>query len=539
MSTEQSAKIVFLAVIFTCLSSIGSHAQNKPENVKAIWEDATLSDSLRFNALIRFYEQNTFSQPDYVLQLTDYHLQLAEEKKNDKEKVNAFSEKSFAFFTKDNIQKAEESLKNAIKIQITLDDSVSLARLYANLASVYREQGKFIETINYYNYSLKIFEGAKEEQSAAAVLGNLGLVFFDIKNNEIALDYFEKARDTYKKLNLDDKVGYVSMNIGAIDFEKQDYKQSIENAEKALTLFEESNNLFATIDCYILLAKSLHKSDKTEQALAYVVKGLEISQKLGNISKVAETKILMTELYLESDVNKATQTGEEVLAILNADSDKKTKAILYNLLYKCYKKTDQIELSHEMYDQYTIYNDSVLKELSNLELIKEAVNQEFKIKLSETQKSFEQSEKELKKSQIIKISIIISVFTGLVFAIFFYFRRKINSDRKRREELVEEIEKLKKSGIPTASGSTEAFQLNREKIETSIQRKLNETDWNVLNVLSQNSVISNKEIATQVFMSVDGIGSALRRMYEYFEIEESKYKKTDLIRKAIQISNNS
>jgi ATP/maltotriose-dependent transcriptional regulator MalT len=103
---------------------------------------------------------------------------------------------------------------------------------------------------------------------------------------------------------------------------------------------------------------------------------------------------------------------------------------------------------------------------------------------------------------------------------------------------VEEIEKLKKSGTLMVSGTVESFQLDRVKIETYIQRKLNETDWNVLNVLSRNPVLSNKEIATQVFMSVDGIGSALRRMYDYFEIEESKYKKTDLIRKAIQISNN-
>ncbi|MDX1907901.1 MAG: tetratricopeptide repeat protein [Bacteroidia bacterium] len=539
MSTKRSAKRLFLAVMFTCLSSIGAYAQNKPENVKAIWEDVTLSDSLRFNALHRFYEHNTFAQPDYVLQLTEYHLQLAAEKQNDKEKVNALSERSFAFFTKDNIQKAEENLEDAIQIQITLDDKVSLARLYANLASVYREQGKFIETIRQYNYSLKIFEEAKEEKSEAAVLGNLGLVFFDIKNNEIALDYFERAREKYKKLNLHDKVGYVSLNIGAIDFEKKDYSQSIKNAEKALTLFEENNNLLAIIDCYILLAKSLQKSNQTDQALAYIHKSLEASQQLGNTSKVIENKILMAELYVESDIHKATQIGEEALAMLDANSDKKTKASLYNLLYKCYKGTQKMELSHNMYDQYVVYNDSIVKEQSNLELIKEAVNQEFKIKLLETQKSFEQSEKELKRSQIIKLSVTVFVFVLLVSSIFFYFRRRIHSDRKRREELVEEIEKLKKSGTFMISGATETFQLDRVKIETAIQRRLNETDWNVLNVLSRNPVISNKEIATQVFMSVDGIGSALRRMYDYFEIEESKYKKTDLIRKAIQISTDS
>jgi len=38
-------------------------------------------------------------------------------------------------------------------------------------------------------------------------------------------------------------------------------------------------------------------------------------------------------------------------------------------------------------------------------------------------------------------------------------------------------------------------------------------------------------------MSVDGIGSSLRRMYVYFDIKESKYKKIALITKAIKASN--
>jgi hypothetical protein len=38
-------------------------------------------------------------------------------------------------------------------------------------------------------------------------------------------------------------------------------------------------------------------------------------------------------------------------------------------------------------------------------------------------------------------------------------------------------------------------------------------------------------------MSVDGIGSSLRRMYVYFDIKESKYKKISLIMAAIKASN--
>jgi hypothetical protein len=41
-----------------------------------------------------------------------------------------------------------------------------------------------------------------------------------------------------------------------------------------------------------------------------------------------------------------------------------------------------------------------------------------------------------------------------------------------------------------------------------------------------------------LFLSIDGIGSSLRRMYLFFELKETKYKKVLLIKKAIEISNN-
>ena len=109
---------------------------------------------------------------------------------------------------------------------------------------------------------------------------------------------------------------------------------------------------------------------------------------------------------------------------------------------------------------------------------------------------------------------------------------------REREALLEEIDSLKSDqnkdeGVSDAIG----FRLDREKIEAAIDRKINETDWNVLNILLDDPVISNKDIAAKAFLSVDGIGSSLRRMYEFLEIKESKYKKISLLLEAVKISN--
>ena len=74
------------------------------------------------------------------------------------------------------------------------------------------------------------------------------------------------------------------------------------------------------------------------------------------------------------------------------------------------------------------------------------------------------------------------------------------------------------------------------KLDNYLKRELNETDWNVLLILLDNPMVLNKEIAEKSNMSIDGIGSSLRRMYDYFGINETKYKKVALIHKAANIS---
>ena len=125
----------------------------------------------------------------------------------------------------------------------------------------------------------------------------------------------------------------------------------------------------------------------------------------------------------------------------------------------------------------------------------------------------------------------------LVFIIVFYARARINKHRRQKELLLNELDKLKSAKGSSISLNADNFQLDVVKIEQAINRKMNETDWKVLNILLEDPVISNKGIAEKAFLSVNGIASSLRRMYFNFDIKESKYMKISLIMAAIKISN--
>ena len=101
--------------------------------------------------------------------------------------------------------------------------------------------------------------------------------------------------------------------------------------------------------------------------------------------------------------------------------------------------------------------------------------------------------------------------------------------------MLEEIKFLKENKVNAILDSNK-LELSKQKIDSHLNRVLNETDWRVLLILLDNPMVLNKEIAEKSNMSIDGIGSSLRRMYDYFEINQTKYKKVALIHKAVNIS---
>lgn len=135
-----------------------------------------------------------------------------------------------------------------------------------------------------------------------------------------------------------------------------------------------------------------------------------------------------------------------------------------------------------------------------------------------------------------KIFLIITISLLIILIIIYYNFSQNKKNKERREELLNEIKFLKENKVESMLDSNK-FKLSKDKIDYYLKRVLNETDWNVLLILLDNPVAMNKEIADKAFMSIDGIGSSLRRMYDYFEIKETKYKKVSLILTAIKISN--
>lgn len=529
-------KIIIILIIQT-IANI-AYSQSNANSLKRVWENDSEADSLRFKAINKYYLTHTHSQPDSALVLINYHYNLAYEKNSKIEMANALNEKSYAYYLKGDTKNSMEFLRQSIKLLEQLNCSIKLATVYSNLGNIYAEENKYQEALRYHHSSLKIFRQEGVEKGEARMLNNLGITYSLSDNFDLALDHLNESLELNIKLNRKNKTGPTLYSIGNVYYKKGNYTLAIEFGKKALEILISQNNKVSASNCYFLFAKAYQNLEQFEKAYEYVEKSLLIDYEIKNKSKIIERLTLKANLTFESDPEEATKQAEGILKLIQKDTKNQLLADLYQLLYKCYKVQKKFSSSLFMHEKYTLYRDSVTLEKNNLSIIKEAIQKDFEEKLLQNKIKQEEERAALKLQHKYKIYGIVLTMVFFISLITMKLRKQILDSRRKKEALLEEIERLKvisTSSIPVAESS---FNLDRNKIELHIGKNLNETDWKVLNILLNDPIITNKDLAEKAFMSVHGIGSSLRRMYISFDISESKYMKISLLLEAVKLSNH-
>jgi tetratricopeptide (TPR) repeat protein len=524
-----------LSILFFGIAT--GYSQNSNVSLKSVWQNNKETDSIRFNALEKYHEINNQIEPDSTLLALDYHYHLAKEKKSVQQLFLASKRKGNILRLKGNYEEAMAAYTEAESLANELNDKVLRADIMGNMGNVFIYRQDYSLATQYFSNALKMYQESNDEDGESHMFTSLGSVYLIIQNYDLALEYYQKSLALRHKNGLEDRrTAIIYINIGWTNFEKGLYREAQSYYEKGLKILQIKNEKFFIANCYSTLAKIHLNLKELDLANEYAQMNLVLNKELKIESGILNAEIILAQLAAKTNTGKAVKMGESILAQLPPKTNKELRRDLYKLLYECYKNQNKLDASLTMHEQFTIYNDSIQQEKNNFAIAREAVKNDFEIKLYENKLENEKAESKLKIIQVKRTFTIIAVSALLILFIILYFRAKSIKNLKRRDALLEEINQLKRDVKQKVLVNPTTYELNRENIERSIDRKLNETDWKVLTIILEDPAISNKEIAEQAFMSVDGIGSSLRRMYDYFGIQETKYKKMSLITDAIKRS---
>ena len=83
-------------IVFSFINKAGANT----DSLRQIWLNIAQPDSIRFKAINEYYKKNIYAQPDSVMLLTAYHIDLANQKHSKKERAKAFNARAIIYTNK-------------------------------------------------------------------------------------------------------------------------------------------------------------------------------------------------------------------------------------------------------------------------------------------------------------------------------------------------------------------------------------------------------------------------------------------------------
>ena len=536
-------KNLFLLLVFLSLHSQSLYS-TQADSLRLTWENEKLKDSLRFGALDEFHNLFSLVFPDSTLKVLDYYHDLAISKGADRQVYRAAVRKGNILRHQDLIEEARKHYYEALIVAKEMNNARLEAIIIGNFGNLHLDQGEYFESIKRYNDAKKIFSTEDDKLGEARMLNGIGAINSRIGNNDIALVHYEKALNIYKELDTKN-ISYpilnsttILMNIGILQTKDNLLIKAEASFLEALKILKPYNYKIYILGCYNTLARIYLELNQIESSLLYANIGFDIAKELDTQSGILLSQILLATIDYQINKDRSIEQLANIFDSVSENGSLEMKREVSELLYLGYKFQNKLDLSLKMYELYNLFNDSIQKNVDSYAIARENVKNEYEKILFESQLENEKEKNILKLNQIKKIVSVIFISIVLVLLLIYLIIFNNKKNNTKRDALLEQIKFLKENKVGAILDSN-TFELSKQKIDNYLNRVLNETDWNVLLILLDNPMVLNKEIAEKSNMSIDGVGSSLRRMYEYFEVHETKYKKIALLHKAIKISQSN
>jgi tetratricopeptide (TPR) repeat protein len=475
--------------------------------------------------------------PDTALPITEYHFERAQQLGDDAEMAKALNEQGLIYYMRGQPDLSIQVLQAALAHTKALGDSTQVAVLYSNIGTLHKEQRQFKEAIRLYSTSLAILEAMDAKlPDQGDLLYNIGLLYREVGLTSLVEEYMDRARSTYKSAGVYDRIGNIWLTQGDMALDQGLLDSAEVMLTRALDIHTRYKNILGQLNCHLKLAILTDQQGYDERSRSAIHEAVQLSQGLGNPKYILETRLQAIEFDLKDGQQTSCSQIPELIAMSEEVGDNQLSRELFATAKECERRRGNHEGALDYAELELKYSDSLRIEEDQVAVIRQAIQSEFEYELNEQALDNQRSQNALEMAQYKRVATI--VFGGLIllFIMVFYAQHRFKKLNIEQNELLAEIERLKAQAATESLSVHGRFKLDRTKIETKIEKTLNETDWKVLNILVDDPVIPNREIADKAFLTVDGIGSSLRRMYVNFDIKESKYKKISLLMEAMKIS---
>lgn len=302
---------------------------NKAHKILSTQDNDSLNRKNLFKVANRYYNIKNFEKYKSV---TAEIIKKSLAKKDTLDIAKAYSYIADYYANSTKKDSAYYYYKKAEKIYLRLNDKAKLGSIYVNIASVQSYESDFLGSEISAIKSLDALRGTEDYEKMFDAYIILGFITNEVKNYEKSLEYNTKALDIANKYNLTEsnQIAISLNNIGHIYQDQNNDQLALQKFEEAL----KNNNLEDNPDLHAILidnlAYSKFKLKDYSQLPDLFYKSLKIRDSLNFTVGIIHNKIHLSEFYIvNQDTLKAKKYANEAYDL--SKNTKNFKGLLSSL----------------------------------------------------------------------------------------------------------------------------------------------------------------------------------------------------------------
>ena len=399
-------------------------------------------DTSKVNVLIKLADITSWSDIKSSEKYAKQALQLSQQ--INYEKGLAYSKFRLALiFIEFDFELTEELILESLEHAQHLKDSLLMARIYNAIGVLKYNLKENDDALLYYNKSLQIYINHNQDSLSAGVYNNLANIYNELSNDSLSKAYFLKAAEINSRTKNFLWLAINYANIGYDLTKTGKLEEGYSYLIKSLDIAENNNFQRVLPAIYNSISLYFFKNREFSESIIYAKLALKIAKEHVNRFKEREALRKLKDAYFEkNDLLNAFKYSE----LINAATDSINK---YNKL----KELDLLEMRYHFEEEQKL-----------LQFEKEKAESAQKVK------------------GLIYLSIIVASISGLLLFLLLYVRQKDKHKQSRLKEQNLHFEKeilAKELEFKNKELTTNVmYLLKKNEFITEISNKLRDVDCN-------------------------------------------------------------
>lgn len=323
--------------------------------------------------------------------------------------------------------------ERSLKAFYAIDDSSNIARLLSNIGAVYFNNGDDSKALEYHLKSLQVAEKIQDTLRIVTAMNNIGVVYMNKPSTQDkAMQYFIKAIPLSELLGDLADLGTPTVNLGEIYFRKGDYEKALFYFKRSLEAYKGEENPTYSLNS---IGKVYTRRGNFKLAKNYHEQAYNIATKLSARQDMVISLLGLAEMYMKqerySEALKAYQEAELIAKEINVGYELKTT---YEGMALAYSKLSDFPNAFKYQTlltgiKDTLYNVETDKKMLGLQFDFEIQKKEGQITLLQKDKDLQ--ELDIKRQKLAKNAFLAGFGLILIIAFILYrnYRNKVKVNK--------------------------------------------------------------------------------------------------------------